>query len=214
LIGGKDEGFLAMMVFGKAKLVFLSVPKTGTTAWEKALGPVADIVVNNPPELKHAPVFRYNRFFRPMIEKFIADDMDVLAVIREPISWLGSWYRYRRRPFMEGRPNNTYDVSFDQFIDGYCQGEQPGYANVGSQAKFIEPAGNGTRVTRLFRYEDGAGLHRFLEERLEQQISLTQENVSPAMPLTLSAETEAKLRRKCAAEFELHDGIAPGGMSV
>jgi len=34
------------------------------------------------------------------------------------------------------------------------------------------------------------------------------------MPLTLSAETEAKLRRKCAAEFELHDGIAPGGMSV
>lgn len=108
---------------------------------------------------------------------------------------------------MEGRPNNTYDVSFDQFIDGYCQGEQPGYANVGSQAKFVEPAGNGTRVTRLFRYEDSAGLHRFLEARLEQEIQLTRENVSPDMPLTLSADAEAKLRRKCAAEFDLYNSI-------
>ncbi|WP_375173730.1 gamma-glutamyl kinase [Pseudooceanicola sp.] len=203
-----------MMVFGKAKLVFLSVPKTGTTAWEKALGPDADILVNNPPELKHAPVFRYNRFFRPMLEKFVAEDMDVLAVIREPISWLGSWYRYRRRPFMEGRPNNTYDVSFDEFITGYCQGDQPGFANVGSQAKFVEPAGNGTKVTRLFRYDDQQGLHHFLEARLEREITLTRENVSPEMPLELSPEVEDKLRRKCAAEFTLYDGIAVGGSSV
>lgn len=196
-----------MLVFGKARLVFLSVPKTGTTAWEKALGPVADIVVNDPPELKHAPVFRYNRFFRPMVEKFIGEDMEVLAVIREPVSWLGSWYRYRRRPFMEGRPNNTYDVSFDEFVEAYCRGEQPGFANVGSQAKFVEPAGNGTRVTRYFRYEDAEGLHAFLEQRLEQQIALTRENVSPEMPLELSADTEAKLRRKYAADFTLYDSI-------
>ena len=196
-----------MMVFGKARLVFLSVPKTGTTAWEKALAPLADIQVSNPPELKHAPVFRYNRFFRPMLEKFIAEERDVIAVIREPVSWLGSWYRYRRRPFMEGRPNNTCDVSFDEFVEGYCQGEQPGFANVGSQAKFVEPAGNGTKVTRLFRYEDQAGLRAFLEARLETRVTLTQENVSPQMPLALSPEVEAKLRRKCAAEFALYDSI-------
>lgn len=199
-----------MMVFGKARLVFLSVPKTGTTAWEKALGPSADIVVNNPPELKHAPVFRYNRFFRPMLEKFVAEDLDIIAVIREPVSWLGSWYRYRRRPFMEGRANNTFDVDFDGFVEAYCQGDQPGFANVGSQAKFVEPAGNGTAVTRLFRYEDQAGLKAFLEERLDQPIALTRENVSPEMPLALSPDVEAKLRRKCAAEFALYDSIAPG----
>ncbi|EAQ03287.1 hypothetical protein OB2597_01667 [Pseudooceanicola batsensis HTCC2597] len=196
-----------MLVFAKARLVFLSVPKTGTTAWEKALGPVADIVVNDPPELKHAPVFRYNRFFRPMLEKFVSDEMDVMAVIREPVSWLGSWYRYRRRPFMAGRPNNTYDVSFDEFVAAYCRGDRPGFANVGSQAKFVEPAGNGTRVTRFFRYDDQAGLHRFLEERLERGITLTRENVSPDMPLVLSPETEDRLRRKRAAEFALYDSI-------
>jgi len=196
-----------MLVFAKAKLVFLSVPKTGTTAWEKALGPVADIVVNDPPELKHAPVFRYNRFFRPMLEKFIAEDLEVIAVIREPVSWLGSWYRYRRRPFMEGKPNSTYDVSFDEFVEAYCQGDKPGFANVGSQAKFVEPAGNGTCVTRFFRYEDQPALHEFLEMRLDRRIELTRENVSPEMPLDLSADVDAKLRRKCAAEFELYDSI-------
>ncbi|WP_136635335.1 sulfotransferase family 2 domain-containing protein [Pseudooceanicola onchidii] len=198
-----------MMVFGKAKLVFLSVPKTGTTAWEKALGPSADILVNDPPDLKHAPVFRYNRFFRPMLEKFVGEDLEIIAVIREPVSWLGSWYRYRRRPFMEGRPNNTYDVSFDDFVEGYCRGEQPGYANVGSQAKFVEPAGNGTAVTRLFRYEDQASLHMFLEDRLNREITLTRENVSPEMTLSLSPEMEAKLRRKCAAEFALYNSLQP-----
>jgi len=46
-----------MLVFSNEKLVFLSVPKTGTTAYEAALAPHAAIVVSNPPELKHAPVF-------------------------------------------------------------------------------------------------------------------------------------------------------------
>ena len=198
-----------MLVFAKAKLVFLSVPKTGTTAWEKALGPVADIVVNDPPELKHAPVFRYNRFFRPMLDKFIGEDLEIIAVIREPVSWLGSWYRYRRRPFMAGRPNNTLDVSFANFVEGYCRGAQPGYANVGSQAKFVEPAGNGTQVTRFFRYEDQPALHRYLEARLGQSISLTRENVSPEIALSLDVEVAAKLRRKRAEEFALYSGIAP-----
>ena len=55
-----------MLVFYKANLVFLSVPKTGTTAYEEALQPHADMVLLQPPELKHAPVYRYNRFVRPM----------------------------------------------------------------------------------------------------------------------------------------------------
>lgn len=196
-----------MLIFAEARLVFLSVPKTGTTAWEKALAPVADIVVNDPPELKHAPVFRYNRFFRPIVDKFIGEDVEIIATIREPISWLGSWYRYRRRPFMKDRPNNTYNVSFDDFVDAYCRGDRPDFANVGAQSKFVEPAGNGTCVTRFFRYEDQPALHSFLEDRLQQRIGLTRENVSPQMPLELSEATEAKLRRKCAAEFTLYQSI-------
>lgn len=197
-----------MLVFWKQKLVFLSVPKTGTTAYQEALAPLASMVILDPPELKHAPLYRYNRFFRPMFEKACrTDDMETLAVMREPISWLGSWYRYRRRPFMQGRPNATFDVSFDDFVEGYMQGNPPGFANVGSQAKFLEPRPNGTAVTHIFRYEDQAGLIAFLEQRLDTTITLPRANVSPEMALTLSPQVERKLRRKKAEEFDLYASI-------
>ncbi|MDA7429794.1 gamma-glutamyl kinase [Primorskyibacter aestuariivivens] len=198
-----------MLVFWKERLTFLAVPKTGTSAFEEALAPRADMVVRDPPELKHAPVYRYNRFFRPMFDKMGAEDMETAAVMREPISWLGSWYRYRQRPFMAGKPNSTEGISFDDFVEAYCRGNRPGFANVGSQAKFLEPRPNGTRVTHMFRYEDQPALIAFLEERLEVSLSLDRVNVSPSAALDLSPRVEAKLRRKCAGEFELYESIAP-----
>lgn len=196
-----------MLVFYKERLVFLSVPKTGTTAYETALRDRADMVISDPPELKHAPVYRYNRFFRPMFEKVCNAEMETLAVMREPISWLGSWYRYRRRPFMAGKPNATHGIGFDEFVSAYLKGDRPGFANVGSQAKFLEPRPNGVRVTHLFRYEEPEKLNRFLEERLGTGIETARENVSPAMELELSPKTEARYRRKCAEEFALYDSI-------
>ena len=196
-----------MLVFSKARLVILSVPKTGTTALESALGPVSDIWVQNPPELKHAPVYRYNRHFRPMLEKFVAPELDVIASMREPVSWLSSWWRYRQRPFMAGHANATHDIGFDDFVDAYCRGARPGFADVGSQAKFLEPTPNGTRVTRLFRYEDQASLITYLQERLERAITLATENASPDIAAVLSPEVEEKYRRKCAAEFDLYGSI-------
>lgn len=192
-----------MMMFWKEKLVFLSVPKTGTTAYQTALAPFADMIVNNPPELKHAPLYRYNRFFRPMFQKVSGADMETLAVVREPISWLGSWYRYRQRPFMKGHQNATHDISFDDFVEGYLKGKPPGFANVGSQAKFLEPRPNGTAVTHLFRYENQSGLNSFLRKRLGVDFHLEQENVSPKLDLQLSADMERRLRRKKAEEFDL-----------
>ena len=102
-----------MLLFWKERLVFLAVPKTGTSAYEAALQTRASIAVLDPPELKHAPIYRYNRFFRPMFERTGGEDMETLAVVRDPLDWLGSWYRYRRRPFLDGKRTSTADVSFD-----------------------------------------------------------------------------------------------------
>lgn len=197
-----------MLVFWSEKLVFLSVPKTGTTAIEKALAPHASMVVSEPPELKHAPVYRYNRFFRPMFEKACKEDnMETVAVMREPISWLGSWYRYRQREFLKSTTRSTLGLSFDEFVEAYTKGDKPAFANVGSQAKFLEPRPNGTKVTHLFRYENQPIFLDFLERRLNTRIALTRENESPRMNLTLSPKVEEKLRRKCADEFELYDSL-------
>jgi hypothetical protein len=197
-----------MLVFFKERLAFLSVPKTGTTAYETALAPRADMVISEPPMLKHAPVYRYNRFIRPMFLKVCDAELELMAVMREPISWLGSWYRYRRRPFMQGKPNATFDVTFDEFILAYMKGQKPGFADVGSQLNFMAAQPNGTGITHYFRYEDQPRLQQFLSDRLGVTLDLKRENVSPEMELTLSPDIEERFRRKFEDEFALYDSIA------
>ena len=196
-----------MLVFFKERLAFLSVPKTGTTAYETALAPRADMVISEPPMLKHAPVYRYNRFVRPMFLKVCDAELELMAVMREPISWLGSWYRYRRRPFMQGKPNSTFDVTFDEFILAYMKGKKPGFADVGSQLNFMAAQPNGTGITHYFRYEDQPRLQAFLQDRLGVTLDLKRENESPKMELSLSADVEDRFRRKFAEEFALYDSI-------
>ncbi|WP_322866109.1 gamma-glutamyl kinase [Aquicoccus sp. G2-2] len=196
-----------MLIFSKAKLVVLSVPKTGTTALEAVLGPKAAIAISQPPELKHAPIYRYNRFFRPMVEKFIGKDVDVVAVIREPVSWLGSWYRYRQRPFLDGRVQSTSGLSFPEFVEGYLAEPRKAFANVGAQSKFIESRPNGTAVTRLFRYEAFGSFLAFLEARLETEIDLPRVNVSGPADLALPASLETRLRETCAEDFALWETL-------
>lgn len=200
-----------MLVFWNERLVVLSVPKTGTHAYTQALGPRASMVVTDPPELKHAPVYRYNRFFRPMFEKMGAPDMELVAVIREPLSWLGSWYRYRQRPALDGRPTSTKGMSFDAFLSACCEDDAPAFANVGSQAKFVEARPNGTAVAQFFRYEDQAGFQDFLRMRLGDLPEIPTVNVSPALSLSVSPEVEAQVRRVRAAEFALWESIPVRG---
>ena len=203
-----------MMVFSSHKLVFLSVPKTGTTAWQAALAPHASMIVRGPPELKHAPVFRYNRFFRPAIEKFIGADLHVIAVMRDPVDWLGSWYRYRRRPVLSGKPTSTEGMSFDDFVRAYLQRDQPPYANVGSQSKFLERQRNGTAATHVFRYDDPAALTSYLETRLGARVATEWLNASPPEPLSLSHDTDDILRRTYAPDFRLYASIGVDGSYV
>lgn len=197
-----------MLVFFKERLAFLSVPKTGTTAYETALAPRADLVITNPPMLKHAPVYRYNRFIRPMFERVCDVELEVMAVMREPVSWLGSWYRYRQRPSMEGHPNSTHGISFDEFVLAYMKGDKPGFADVGSQFQFMKTQPNGTGVTHHFRYEDQPRLKTFLEDRLGVTLDLARENESPKMTLDLSEDVAVRFRRKFSEEYALYESIA------
>ncbi|MEY8831241.1 gamma-glutamyl kinase [Sedimentitalea sp. XS_ASV28] len=196
-----------MLVFHKERLAFLAIPKTGTTAYHAALSQRADIVVSHPTGLKHASVNRYGRFFKPMFANVGGAEMELLAVMREPISWLGSWYRYRQRDYLRDTERSTRGMSFDEFVLAYMRGNRPAFAAVGSQAKFLRAHPNGTAITHLFRYEELPRLDRFLEERLGIEIQLTRENVSPEMALDLSPEVERKYRRKCHEEFQLYESI-------
>ena len=191
-----------MLVFWEQRLAFLATPKTGSTAIAAALESLAAVSIQRPPLLKHTTVHRYRRFIGPFLEAASKDTFTVVALMREPVDWLGSWYRFRQRDETDAG-KSTKGVSFDEFVRAWCQDPRPDFADVGSQGKFLRPR-QGVGVDRLFRYEDIGTFVHFLEERLGCEIILPRLNVSPPGATELSAATLERLRDFAAEDFDLY----------
>lgn len=195
-----------MLVFWEQRLVFLATPKTGSTAVETALESLAEVAVARPPALKHTTLGRYRRFVGPWLEKTAGARFEVVALMREPVSWLSSWYRYRGRAAIEGSQRSTLGMSFDDFVAAYLSSPVPECARIGAQAQFLG-AGRDDRVDRVFRYEAIESFVDFLETRLQQKIDLPRLNVSPPGETSLSASLAARLRRERAEDFALYESL-------
>ncbi|MBM2576640.1 gamma-glutamyl kinase [Jannaschia sp. Os4] len=186
-----------MLVFWKARIVLLAVPKTGTTALEAALAPHADVAILNPPGLKHCTVPKWRRECSAFFEQKGRRPLALVACAREPVDWLGSWWRYRARPDIDGTPNSTAGIPFDRFVEDWLRDDPPPHARVGRQAKFLEGG-----VDHLFRYEAMDRLVAFLSDRLDRPIDLERRNVSPGGQVDLSPAIRARLEAERAEEFE------------
>lgn len=197
------------MVFIKEKLVFFATPKTASTSIELALGTSCDIRISKIPNAKHTPYRKYQRLLEPFIMTLTRDEPDSVAVIREPVDWLGSWFRYRSRDELKGSSNSTAGISFDDFVAAYLSDTPPEYARVGSQAKFMSDKDGHVGMSHLFRYEDMDGLVRFLQNRLGKQFTLGLANQSPAAELTLSPDLLRQYQSANAQDFEIYDRLSP-----
>ncbi|MBX9456071.1 MAG: hypothetical protein KL863_08660 [Rhizobium sp.] len=210
-----------MIFLHKARLVILSQPKTGTTALEAVLSPRASISVSKPPELKHMSYRGFMKFVAPLIEAQTGldrSDYEVVAVMREPVDWLGSWYRYRTRDELKkpGNPravNFTGNISFDDFVRDVCQpdGQQPQHARIKTPS-WVALGGNGRiGVDRLFPYEALENFFDYIVERTGKPIETKAANVSPKMDLVLAPDVLEQLRLRFAFEFALHESLRADG---
>lgn len=194
-----------MLVFTKERLVFLAMPKTGTTAIEGALAPRASLVVRDPSDLKHAACSKYQRFILPFLQSTAHETLETLAVVRHPVDWLSSWFRYRCRNKLIGHPNSTRDVSFDNFVQEYCKAEPAAFANVGSQAFFLRDTDGNIGVDHMFRYEAQPVLMAFLQDRFGAFPPPKRLNVSPTFKVNIRPETIELLIEKHPDEFAVWD---------
>lgn len=194
-----------VLIFWKQRLVVLSVPKTGTTALEEAVADMAHVAVLRPPELKHTPAYRFERFIRPWLTNSAnGAAFTAVAVMREPVDWLASWYRFRLRDDLAGTPRSARGMSFADFARAYMASPRPEVAEVGQQAKFLSGIdGRPLGVDRVFRYEAMDGFVAFLEDRLGHRLSLPRVNVSPPGATDLPADVAADLRAYLAADYAL-----------
>jgi hypothetical protein len=211
----------AMIFLHKAKLVILSQPKTGTTALELALAARASIVCNKPPELKHMSYGSFMRDVAPLIAAQAGldrSDYEVVAVMREPEDWLGSWYRYRTRDELR-RPDNpraakfTGHISFDQFVADVCrpEPEQPPHAAIRTPSWVALSGPDTLGVDRLFSYAALDGFFDYVGERTGKPFETRAANVSPKMDLSLLPERRQALTRHFAFDFELYGMLSDDG---
>ena len=192
-----------MLLFWKAKLVLLAVPKTGTTALEAALLAHTDTAILNLPEKKHLTARRWRNQLAPFFENRGTRQIETMAIIREPRGWLGSWYRYLARPEISGSASSTAGMDFAQFVTGWLSDPEPEYARVGRQSRFVANAEGKIIVDHLFRYEDLGQAVDFLQQRLGVTLDLGRRNISPQADLSLPPALEARLQREAAADFDL-----------
>ena len=98
------------------KLSFICTPKCASTSIEKFMGNGERIELTGSPQMKHRDATFYKNKIKPFLTSaFPNSEFVSFALIREPISWLSSWWRYLQRP-NASKHFNTNNISFNDYV--------------------------------------------------------------------------------------------------
>lgn len=198
-----------MQIFIKQNLAFLAVPKTGTTAYELELRGEADIIFAR--RRKHMTAGQFQRKMMPFLTESFNLQPQRMAIMRDPIEQIRSWYRYRTAPKSQHAKGNSASMSFDDFVRGVLQTPQPGICAIGSQHNFLTMADGSLPLEHLFAYEAQEIIRSFLSDRFGRHIAPPLKNPSPLREAPLTPEVEDHLRQRRAPEFALYERIRKAG---
>lgn len=195
-----------MLIFWDQRLVFLATPKAGSSAVAMALESLAAASIQRPAALKHTDWATYRHFVGPWLTAQTGETFSTVALMREPVEWLRSWYRFKLRDDPDDPDHRMDGVSFADFAAEYGCPDGAARRGIGSQSGFLQdPYG---QVEQIFRYENMSAFIEFLEDRLDCAIELPRTNVPPAVDVDLTAEDEAALRRTMQPDLTLYASLA------
>lgn len=196
-----------MLIFWDQRLVFLATPKAGSSAIEVALDSLAAVSVTRPEPLKHMSARDYSAHLAPYLHAQAGEAFATVALMRDPIDWLRSWYRFVLRDDFDdpGHPLNA--LSFEKFALDFMEDAPPKHARIMRQHAYLTDASGAPIVDRIFRYEEMDQFVHFLEDRLDCAITLPRVNVPPAVETSLKPDTERRLRETMADDFALYDSL-------
>lgn len=197
---------------------FLCVPKCASTSIESAITAHCDVRFSGNPHLKHmnaadfeATVLSYMRMKMPQVR------VEVFCLMRDPVDWVFSWYRFRQRrelanPAHPGAENYTGDICFAEFVDGYLNVDnRPVYANIATQRNyFLLPDGR-MGVDRVFSMNRLDLVADFLSGKLQRDIHLPRMNVSSDLHNGLDTARRQQLRDFLARDYQVFEQIERGG---
>lgn len=205
-----------MLLAPKKGFVFLAMTKSASTAIETAFGPYADVWLRTNP-FKHTIYEGFMRLLEPYLDwkGFPRDSYEVTAVMRDPIDWLASWWRFRTRKALARRAPEKYagDVTFDDFARAYLL-DQRG-ETLSENVRFAQQMGRPSDmlripegappIDRIFRYDRIDVVANYFSDKVGAKVSVGVENRSPKREVTLSDEVRRQLTEFYAPEYEIYN---------
>ena len=198
-----------MLISLSKRLVFFSMPKSGSSAIQASLGRHFGTVFAGPPELKHLPYRGYKAHVLPLLASFTDEPIETVCLFREPLDWHRSWWRYRMRARSLETGRSTRGMSFASFIEGNLRRDNPA-TRTGRQANFVADPGRGVGVTHLFKFESIAACHDLLCEKLGVRAPLEKINVSRDRPEIEEPDPAllARYRASYARDYRIYQTVA------
>lgn len=199
-----------MMISTRHRLAFVCVPKCASTSVEKVLRPFSNIVIGGDPRLKHLRIDAFKSRIEPLIAGAIPDlRLTTFCIVREPVSWVYSWYCFRSRPAL-GDPGHLRHhayaghVTFDEYAREVVAAKPAQFARIGDQSRYVCIDGE-LAVDRVFRLDRLPALERFLSERFDKPIAIPAQRVSEKRHASLAFDTETSLRHHFASDYCLYE---------
>ncbi len=192
-----------MIIARDLSFLFIAVPKTGSSSVEALLEPRADEELSGRWN-KHVLAMK----LRDELSPAIWSGAYKFAFVREPYSWMQSWYRYRQRAALKNpaHPHHhryTGNLSFDEFVAGFRSGEL-----MLRQCDFLTSKEGELLVDHVGRYEHLARDFSRVSDILGiENIPLPVRNQSPGADsgIAMSPDSRRIIREYFARDFELFD---------
>lgn len=192
-----------MRVSTKYGFTFLCMPKCASTSIEWALDPYSQLNTNQDIELKHTNYRRYSKFIKPYVNK----KLEIVCVMREPVSWMYSWYKYRKRDDIKDKNKSTANISFNEFCEAFLSKNRPAYAKIRTQFNFLKDNTGQKGEIKIFKYENLEEIKKYFEEKIGKKLKIPVLNISPKVDYDLDPKIEKRLKEFFKKDYDVYNTL-------
>lgn len=212
-----------MRISFRHRYVMFDIPKSASTSINFALRRVSECILDGNGGLKHTHVTDYETYLEPLLQKRVGvqvSDFERIAVVREPLDMLKSYYTYLQRPGVENprhvdHSRSTVGLSFGEFVRRVLD-EQGGKVkpiySVSRPSGFVKDLTGKVGIDSLFSYDNLDGFSDYMSEKTGETIELEARNVSKVqVQFDITTSLLGEMREILAEDFELYEAIAAKG---
>jgi hypothetical protein len=209
-----------MLMSTQYGFAFLCNPKCASTSVESVLKKHCNIRFTGPSNIKHINARNFDACILKLHGELTAHrPIESFCLIRNPVDWLESWYRYRSRPELaqakarKQQLRYVGDISFSDFVEAYLlpANERPAFARLSTQFDFMRLQDGSIGVDRIYPLERMDKVREFLSGKIGKPIEFPTKNVSPETPAELEEDLRARLLDRLKKDATLYELALGGG---